>query len=189
MSIPSQWRNVAEIAQQIVGSKDLNFSSIQANFILQTALAEISRAHDNVYELTDEQIVNISREMLEPKIRETIIRTWATVMVCGTAHTDPFMNAYLCLTDVGPKNNHDGKRGTAMELKRQIEAEILPHATHLANTMRDTILRMANSYRLGGETYEITSVGGEKRKVTDVNEAELKLKHLSATDDISYTKI
>jgi len=195
--IPSQWRNVAEVAKKIANGKDLPYAKGQALFILQTALKEIERETpvgreapaSNVFELTDKQIVNISREILEPATRETIIRTWAQGLLFGTAHEDPFMNAYLNLTEVGPKNDHDGKRGTALELKRQIDTEIMPHAFSLCKAMRDTVMKMAQEYRSGTETYEITGVSGEKRKVTVANEKELMLHHFSATDDLSHRKI
>jgi hypothetical protein len=99
-------------------------------------------------ELTEEQVVNISREILDPKVRETVIRTWAMGMVFGTAHEDPFMLAFLSLGDVGPANDHDGKRGAAMELKRRIEVEVLPHATKLSCEMKDMVIATVHKFKL-----------------------------------------
>jgi hypothetical protein len=134
----------------------------------------------------DEMVLRIARTLVsDPAIHETVIRAWALGMLCGTAQDDTFMQAYLNLTEVGPANNHDGKRGTALTLKRQIEDAILMKATALCREMRSSVEAIASAYRLNSQVYEITSVHG-KRRVTVGSEMELKLHHYNATEDQSY---
>lgn len=88
--------------------------------------------------MKDATILDLAREILQPENHEKTIREWAEALFAGKGHEIPSLEAYLCLNEIGPRNDWNGERGVAMRLKFEIENAILYKATALLREMRES---------------------------------------------------